>query len=86
MKLLLIYLFIINAAGFFSMLADKFFAKKKCRRVPEAQLLTIALLGGSLGSLLGMYTVRHKTKHLKFTVGIPFILIVQFFLLLRMRQ
>ena len=64
----------------------KYKAKKNLWRIPEATLLTIALIGGSLGSLLGMYTIRHKTKHLKFTVGIPVILIGQLLLYLLMRQ
>ena len=76
------YLLIINAAGFFSMLVDKLYAKKKLWRIPEATLLTIALMGGSLGSLVGMYTVRHKTKHPKFAVGIPVILFGQLLLFL----
>ena len=59
------------------MLADKRKAQKKLWRIPEATLLTVAAIGGSIGSLLGMYTFRHKTKHLKFTLGIPAILILQ---------
>ena len=59
------------------MLADKNRAKKKLWRVPEAVLFTLALLGGSLGIWAGMYLGRHKTRHLKFVVGIPLILIVQ---------
>ena len=62
------------------MLLDKLYAKKKLWRIPEATLLTIALLGGSIGSLAGMYMVRHKTNHPKFTVGIPVILIGQIIL------
>ena len=72
-----IYLVLVNAAGFFLMLADKNRAKKKLWRVPEAALFTLALLGGSLGIWAGMYLGRHKTRHLKFVVGIPLILIVQ---------
>lgn len=79
MKYLLIYLLIINAAGFVLMLVDKYKAKKKLWRIPEATLMGVAALGGSLGSLLGMYTVRHKTQHIKFTLGIPVILVVQIF-------
>lgn len=79
MRYLLIYLLIINAAGFLLMLIDKWKAKKKRWRIPEATLMTVAALGGSIGSLIGMYTVRHKTKHLKFVVGIPAILVVQIF-------
>ena len=75
--LLLLYLVTINAAGFVLMLADKHKAKKKLWRIPEATLMTVAALGGSVGSLLGMYTVRHKTKHPKFTIGIPLILAAQ---------
>ena len=74
MKLLLYYLLIINAAGFLLMLVDKWKAKKNRWRVRESTLLLVAALGGSVGSLMGMYAFRHKTKHLKFTLGIPLIL------------
>lgn len=84
MKLFLIYFLIVNAAGFLSMLLDKHKARKNLWRIPESTLLTIALLGGSIGSLVGMYLVRHKTKHLKFTLGIPLILIGQILLALWM--
>lgn len=79
MKYLLIYLLIINALGFLLMLIDKWKAKHHRWRIPEATLMGVAALGGSVGSLVGMYTVRHKTKHIKFTVGIPVILVVQIF-------
>ena len=59
------------------MLVDKYKAKKKLWRIPEATLMGVAAMGGSIGSLIGMYSVRHKTKHLKFTIGIPLILAVQ---------
>ena len=75
--LLLTYLLLINALGFILMLVDKQKAKKKKWRIPEATLMTVAALGGSIGSLLGMYTFRHKTKHIKFTLGIPAILFLQ---------
>ncbi len=80
MKFFYLYLLLINAAGFLLMLADKRRARKNLWRVPEATLMGIAALGGSLGSLLGMYTVRHKTRHRKFTVGIPVILALQLLL------
>lgn len=76
-ELFLLYLLIINAAGFVLMLVDKHKAKKNLWRIPEATLMTVAAIGGSVGSLIGMYTVRHKTKHKKFTLGIPLILAVQ---------
>ena len=77
MLIFLLYLLTINAAGFFSMLADKHKARKNLWRIPERVLMTVAVLGGSAGILLGMYTARHKTKHLKFTLGVPAILILQ---------
>lgn len=77
MVFLIIYLFLINAAGFLLMLADKHKARKNKWRIPEATLMCAALLGGSLGCLLGMYACRHKTRHLKFTLGLPVILAVQ---------
>ena len=81
-KIVLVYLFIINAAGFILMLADKIKAKKNVWRIPEATLFIVALTGGSIGSLLGMYTFRHKTKHIKFTLGMPLILAAQVICLL----
>lgn len=79
-KLLLIYLLIVNAVAFLLMLVDKQKAKRKLWRIPEATLLLSAAIGGSIGSLAGMYTFRHKTKHLKFTLGVPAILIAQIIL------
>ena len=81
MELLSLYLLLINAAAFLLMLSDKRKAKKKQWRIPEATLMTVAALGGSLGALLGMYLFRHKTKHPKFTVGIPILLILNIVLL-----
>lgn len=77
MKVFYLYLLIINAAGFLLMLVDKFKARRGLWRIPEATLMGVAALGGSVGSLIGMYLVRHKTQHPKFTVGIPALLIVQ---------
>ena len=77
MKPLLVYLFIVNALGFLLMLADKYKAKKNLWRIPEATLMGIAAIGGSLGCFLGMQLIRHKTKHLKFTLGIPLMLALQ---------
>ena len=77
MKYFLWYLLLINAAAFVLMLVDKRKARKNRWRIPERTLIFSAALGGSIGALLGMYTFRHKTKHLKFTLGIPAILIAQ---------
>lgn len=76
-RLILLYLLLINAAAFLLMLADKQKARKNLWRIPESTLMLSAVLGGSVGSLLGMYAFRHKTRHLKFTVGIPLILALQ---------
>lgn len=82
MKPLLIYLLLINALGLLLMQADKHKAKNNLFRIPERVLLMVAFMGGSLGSLLGMYLFRHKTKHMKFTVLVPLFLLVQGVLLL----
>ena len=76
-KLLLIYFAVINLIGFFAMFLDKQKAKKNKWRIPEKTLFSIALLGGSLGTTLGMNTFRHKTKHWYFKLGMPAILILQ---------
>ena len=74
---LLIYLLTINALGFWIMLDDKQRARKKRWRIPEATLLTVAILGGSAGCFLGMRLCRHKTRKPKFSIGIPVILLAQ---------
>jgi len=75
--LVLLYLIIVNAAGFLLMLVDKLKAKGGFWRIPEATLIGVACIGGSIGALVGMYLFRHKTRHMKFTLGIPLILIAQ---------
>lgn len=81
MKFLYIYLIIINAVGFLLMLIDKEKAKRNAWRIPEKTFFTIAVIGGSIGCFVGMYTFRHKTKHKSFTIGIPAIFIIQLFAL-----
>ena len=70
-------LLIINALGLILMLTDKIKARRGAWRIPEATLMGIAAIGGSIGVLGGMYLFRHKTKHPKFSVGVPVILLVQ---------
>lgn len=82
--LLLIYLMLINAAGFAGMLTDKHRSEKKQWRIPEKRLLLIAALGGSLGSGLGMLCARHKIRKPRFRYGIPLFLILHIFLLLKL--
>ena len=75
--LLLIYIGIINLAGFILMGVDKKKAIRNAWRIPEARLFLLALLGGSLGCMLGMKTFRHKTKHWYFVWGMPTIFLFQ---------
>ena len=70
---ILIYLVIINAVGLVIMLIDKHNAIHRLSRIPERGLFAISLLGGSLGTWLGMLLFRHKTKKPKFAVGFPLI-------------
>ena len=77
MKFIPIYLLIINAAGFLVMTIDKLYAVKKMQRIPERTLLGIAVFGGSVGVWVSMYAVRHKTRHPKFVIGVPVILLLQ---------
>ncbi len=73
----LIYIVVMNIIGFAIMGIDKSKAKRGEWRIPEKTLFLIAILGGSIGSILGMKQFRHKTKHRTFTIGMPAILIVQ---------
>lgn len=72
----------INLIGFALMGIDKHKAKKRAFRIPEATLFIVAIIGGSIGSIIGMYAFRHKTRHRSFVYGMPFILILQIALIL----
>lgn len=76
------YIILINLTGFCAMYIDKRRAKRNEWRIKEGTLLSIALLGGGIGSILGMYKFRHKTKKLKFTIGFPTIVITQIVLII----
>ena len=75
--LLVSYFVVINLIGFFIMGMDKRRAIKHAFRIPEATLFIIAIIGGSLGTTLGMYFFHHKTRHWYFFYGMPFILFLQ---------
>ena len=77
---ILLYLVLINAIAVLLMLVDKIKATKRAWRIPESTLIGVAVVGGSIGALIGMYTFRHKTKHIKFTLGLPLILVMQVFI------
>lgn len=76
-KTLITYLLFINLVGFFIMLVDKRRAIKHQWRISEKALISLSIIGGSIGMLCGMQTFRHKTKHKKFTIGVPIILALQ---------
>lgn len=71
------YLLGISLVSVVVTVADKRKAKKGAWRIPEATLLGLAALGGSVAMYLTMHLIRHKTKHLKFMLGIPVIFLLQ---------
>ena len=71
------YLLIINVITFIIYGIDKRKAKKRLWRIPEATLIGLAFIGGSVGAFLGMRIFHHKTKHIKFYVGVPAIFIIE---------
>ena len=77
MQIALLALLLINALGLLLMRIDKEKARRHRWRISEATLFTVALLGGSAGVLLGLYAFRHKTKHRRFIIGVPVILLAQ---------
>ena len=77
LKNIIIYLLIINIIGFIIMYVDKQKAKKHKWRIPEKTLLYITLLGGGIGTTIGMYMFRHKTQKIGFIIGFPTITIVE---------
>ncbi len=79
---IIIYLIVINLIGFYMMWSDKRRAKWGKWRIPENTLFIVTALGGGIGTIAGMYTFRHKTKKLKFTIGLPTILILEIVLVI----
>ncbi|NTV78042.1 MAG: DUF1294 domain-containing protein [Clostridiales bacterium] len=77
MVILVVYVIVMNLLGFLVMGIDKYKAKKQAWRVPESTLFILAIIGGSLGSIVGMYAFRHKTRHWYFVYGLPFIFVLQ---------
>lgn len=86
MKSFLIYLLAMNLIAMAAMGIDKFKARHDAWRIPEATLMLLAALGGSVGAILGMTAFHHKTRHIKFTLGLPVILILQLLALYYLRQ
>lgn len=75
--LIIIYFLAVNVIGFALMGFDKAKAKKRGFRIPEATLFVVAVIGGSIGSIAGMYVFRHKTRKWYFVYGMPVILLLQ---------
>lgn len=76
-NIFVLYLIVMNLLGLFLMGLDKYKARRHLWRIPEKTLFLASLLGGSIGTLAGMYLFHHKTKHWYFVVGMPLILILQ---------
>lgn len=79
--LLILILTVMSAVLFLTMGIDKSRAKSHCRRIPEARLFLLALLGGAVGGTLGMWVFRHKTRHWYFAFGFPLLAAIQLYVL-----
>ncbi|MFZ7130836.1 MAG: DUF1294 domain-containing protein [Eubacteriales bacterium] len=77
LEIVVYYVICINLISIFMMFLDKSKAKKGIYRISEKLLLTIAILGGSLGTMIGMYVFHHKTYKKKFRYGIPAVIMMQ---------
>ena len=85
LKNILLYLLMINLIGFLMMWSDKRRAKWGKWRIPEQTLFIVTALGGGIGTIAGMYTFRHKTKKLKFTIGLPALVILEIILVIYLK-
>jgi len=84
--ILIIYLILINFIGIAAMASDKIRAMERRYRIPEGILLLFAIIGGSVGSILGMLLFHHKTRKPLFRFGLPLILIAQIGLIILLRS
>ena len=76
-KVLLIYLGVINFITFAAFAVDKIAAIERKSRIRIVTLLGLSFIGGSIGALIAMYLLRHKTRKDYFTVGVPLTLVMQ---------
>ena len=79
-QIILTYLIVVNVVAFLTFGVDKWKSKRDKWRIPEAQLIGLAVIGGSIGAWAGMKIWHHKTMHKKFKYGLPAILIIQIIL------
>ena len=84
--ILFFYILVLNCASFFLCAYDKRAARRRKWRVPERTLFLFALLGGGTGLYLGMLLVRHKTRHMKFMIGVPLVILLNLYLYARLFQ
>ena len=79
---IILYIAAVNVISFVMMGVDKRRAVKRAFRIPESTLFVLAIIGGSLGSIIGMHLFHHKTRHWYFLYGMPVILALQIILIL----
>lgn len=80
------YLLLINLIAFIIVYIDKKKAIKRQWRIKESTIIFLSIIGGSIGTYISMYAFRHKTKHLKFTLGIPIIIVLQLLIYVSIRK
>lgn len=80
--IIILYAVAVNVVSFIVMGVDKRKAIKRAWRIPESTLFVLAIIGGSLGSVIGMHLFHHKTRHWYFLYGMPVILALQIILIL----
>lgn len=80
--IIILYVAAVNVVSFLMMGIDKRKAVKRAFRIPESTLFVLAIIGGSIGSIIGMHLFRHKTRHWYFLYGMPVILALQIILIL----
>ncbi|MGI6028634.1 MAG: DUF1294 domain-containing protein [Candidatus Heteroscillospira sp.] len=84
-KLPIVYVAVMTLIAFAAMGWDKFCARRGARRISEKTLFLLAILGGSIGSVAGMYAFHHKTRHWYFRFGLPAILVLQIVLIIAVK-
>ena len=76
-----VYLVVVNLVACITFFIDKRKAENNAYRIPEVVLFFLAIIGGSIGCIIGMYSFHHKTRKWKFRIGMPLILVLQLVLI-----